>query len=116
MQISVYAALNPSSKVAAVSWRRSVRFAFAGDLALDLFSEFQGMLDFFEYFGRTAGAAHDHSSVAQDSSHGRLIDHDALDPGEEDFGRPAFREAGFYNDSFVGDGHLRDTALQQTDA
>src|ERR1700756_4928141 len=110
MQISVYAALNPSSKVAAVSWRRSVRFALASDLALDLFSEFQGMLDFFEYFRRTAGAAHDYRSVSQDSSHGRLVDDDAFDSGEEDFGGPAFRKAGFYDDSFVGDGHLRDAA------
>ena len=37
-----------------------IRFAVAGDLALDLFSEFQGMLDFFENFGSAAGAAHDY--------------------------------------------------------
>jgi len=41
---------------------------------------------------------------------------DALDSGEEDFSGPAFREAGFYNDSLVGDGHLRDTAFQQADS
>src|SRR5207245_2367429 len=81
-----------------------------------LFSELQGILDFLEHFGRAAGAAHNYCSVAQDSSHGRLIDRDALDSGEEDFRGAAFREAGLYDDSLVGDGHLRDTALQQTDA
>src|SRR5438552_16793386 len=74
------------------------------------------MLDFLEYFGSASGTAHDYRSVAQDSSHGRLVDHDALDSGEEDFGGPSFREARLYDDSLVGDGHLRDTALQQTDA
>src|SRR5216684_477996 len=74
------------------------------------------MLDFFKYFGGTTSAAHNHGSVAQDSSHCGLIDHDALDSGEEDFGGPAIREAGLYNDSLVGDGHLRDIALQQTNA
>jgi hypothetical protein len=83
---------------------------------LDLFPEFEGMLDFFEYFGRAAGAAYDDRSIAQDSSDGGLIDDDAFDSGEEDFGSAAFREARFHNDSLVGDGHLRNTALQQTDA
>src|SRR6266478_1366430 len=95
---------------------RLIFFAFAGDLALDLFSEFQGMLDFFKHFGSATSATHDYRSVAQDSSHGGLVDHDALDSGEEDFRGAAIHEAGFYDDSLVGDGHLRDTALQQTDA
>jgi hypothetical protein len=74
------------------------------------------MLDFFEDFGRAAGAAHDDRSVAQDSSYGGLIDDDAFDSGEKDFGGAAFREARFHNDSLVGDGHLRNTTLQQADA
>src|SRR5258708_25458094 len=94
---------------------RSGRFRLSRNLALDLFSEFQGTIDFLEYFGGASGAAHDHRSVAQDSSDGRLIDHDALDPGEEDFGGAAFREAGLYDDSLIGDGHFRDIAFQQTD-
>jgi len=80
-----------------------------------LFSEFQGTIDFSNTSG-ASGAAHDHRSVAQDSSDGWLIDHYALDPGEEDFRGAAFREAGLYNNSLVGDGHLGDIALQQTDA
>src|SRR5258708_32997078 len=95
---------------------RSGRFRLSRNLALDLFSEFQGTIDFLEYFWGASGAAHDHRSVAQDSSDGWLIDHDALDPGEEDFGGAAFRQAGLYNDSLIGDGHLGDIALQQTDA
>src|SRR6266851_4573634 len=85
-------------------------------LALDLLPEFQRMLDFFEHFGCASCASHGHRSVAQNSSHGRFIDHDALDSGEEDFRGPAIREAGLYNDPLVGDGHLRDVALQQTNA
>src|SRR5467141_2249825 len=95
---------------------RSGRFRLSRNLALDLFSEFQGTIDFLENFGRASGAAHDHRSVAQDSSDGWLIDHDALNPGEENFGRAAFCQAGLYNDSLVGDSHLGDIALQQTDA
>src|SRR6266436_7575322 len=74
------------------------------------------MLDFFEYFGGPASATDDHGSVAEDSSHGRLVDHDALNSGEKDFVGPAIHEAGLYNDALVGDGHLRDIAFQQTDA
>ena len=74
------------------------------------------MLNFFEYFGGAAGATDDHSAVAEDSSHGGLINHDAFDSGEEDFVGPAIHEAGLYNDASVGDGHLRDIALEQTDA
>src|SRR6266567_2702491 len=116
MQISVYAALSPSQKWPSFLGERLICFAFAGDLALDLFPEFQGMLDFFEYFGGPASATHYHRSVTQHSSQGGLIDHDALDSGEEDFGGPAIHEAGLYNDPLVGDGHLRDIALQQANA
>src|SRR5882762_7312535 len=90
---------------------RSGRFRLSRNLALDLFSEFQRTIDLLEYFGGASGAAHDHRSVAQNSSHGRFIDHDALDAGEKDFGGSAFREASLYNDSLVGDGHLGDIAL-----
>ena len=90
-------------------------FAFAGDLALDLFSELQGILDFLEHFGRATGAAHNYRSVSKDSSHGRLVDHDALDSGEEDFRGAAFHEAGLYDDPLVGDGHLRNATFQQAD-
>src|SRR5438093_5132755 len=109
--------LGPSSKLTALRWAAcSVCFAFTGNLALDLFSEFQRILDFLEHFGSATGPAHDYRSVAEDPSRGGLVDDDAFDSGEEDFGRTAFREAGLYDDSLVGDGHLRDIALQQADA
>ena len=66
--------------------------ALTGDLALDLFPELQGILDFLEHFGRAAGAAHDHRPIAQDSSHGGLVHHDTFDSGEEDFRGAAFRK------------------------
>jgi hypothetical protein len=114
VQISVYAALEVSSKIDGRSLGRSTCLAVAGDLALHLFPEFQRMLDFFEYFGSAAGAAHDYRSVAQDSSYGGLIDYDALNPREEDFGGSPLSQAGLDDDSLVGDGHLRDIALEQT--
>src|SRR5436309_2075992 len=86
-----------------------------GDLALDLFSELQGMIDFFEQLGRASRAAHDHRSVAQDSPHSRLIDHYALDSGEKNFDAAAIRDAGFCDYPLVGDSHLRGITFQQTD-
>src|SRR5713226_2692359 len=110
-----YSLISVISIVPGAKRNRSGSFRLPSNLTLDLLSEFQGVLDFFEYFGSASGAPHDHRSVAQDSSHGRLIDHDALDPREQDFIGAALREAGLYNDSLVGDGHFRDIALQQTD-
>src|SRR5258707_14669302 len=91
---------------------RSGRFRLSRNLALDLFSEFQGTIDFLEYFGGASGAAHDHRSVAQNSSDGWLIHHDALYSGEEDFGGTAFREPGLYDDPVISDGHLGDISRQ----
>ena len=58
---------------------RSGRFWFAGDLALDLFSEFQRPGNLRKNFGRPARASHNDGSVAQDPSERRFFDRDAFD-------------------------------------
>jgi hypothetical protein len=115
----VYAALDASTKRVAsaiIEVLLSSRFRFSRYLALDLLSEFQGMLDFFEYFGGATGASHDHGSIAEDSSDGGLVNHDAFDSAEKDFDAAPIRDASFCDDPLIGDGHLGGITLQQTDA
>src|SRR6267143_7028016 len=93
---------------------RSGRFWFAGDLALDLLSEFQGPGNLRKNFGRPARASHDDGSVAQDPSQRRLLDRDAFDSLQKKLDGAAIHDPRLYDDSFIGDGHLRSVAPHKT--
>jgi hypothetical protein len=75
----LYSLESASAKALGERGNPSGRFWFAGNLALDLLSEFQGPGNLRKNFGRPAGPSHDDGSVAQDSSHARLFDGDAFD-------------------------------------
>src|SRR5258708_27559224 len=71
---------------------RSGGFWFAGDLALDLFSEFQGPGNLRKNFGRPPGAPHDHCSVTQEPSERGFLDRDAFDSWQEQLDGAAIGE------------------------
>jgi hypothetical protein len=87
-----------------------------GNLTLDLFAEFQGPGNLLKNFGSSAGAPHDDGSVAQQSSKRGFLDGDAFDSGQEQLDGAAIREAGLYDNSLIGDGHLRGIAPNKTDS
>ena len=62
------------------SGTHSSLFLTAGDLALDLLTEFEGVRDFLEHFGSSAGTSNDDRSVAEQPAHGRLFYGDAFNP------------------------------------
>src|SRR5882724_5121078 len=95
---------------------RSRRFWFAGDLALDLLSEFQGPGNLRKNFGRPAGAPHNNGSVAQDPSQRRFFDCDAFDSWQKKLDGAAIDDPRLYDDSFIGDGHLRGAAPHETNS
>src|SRR5712664_4224056 len=95
---------------------RSGGFWFAGDLALDLFSEFQGASNLRKNFGRPARAPHNDGSVAQDSSERRLLDRDAFDSWQKKLDSAAIDDPRLYDDSLIGDGHLRGAAPHETNS
>lgn len=89
-------------------------FWLAGDLTLDLFTEFQGPGNLRKNLRRAASASHDDGTVAQEPTQSRLLDGDAFDPWQEQFDGAAIHDAGLYDDPLVGDGHLGGIALEQT--
>jgi hypothetical protein len=104
------------AKVLGERGNHSGGFWFAGDLALDLLSEFQGPGNLRKNFGRPAGAPHDDSSVAQDPSERRFFDRDAFDSWQKKLDGSAIDDPRLYDDSFVGDGHLRGAAPHETNS
>src|SRR5229473_5836217 len=91
-------------------------FWFAGDLALDLLSEFQGLGNLRKNFGRPACAPHDDGSVAQDPSERRFFDRDAFDSWQKKLDGAAIDDPRLYDDSFIGDSHLRGAAPHETNS
>jgi hypothetical protein len=104
------------AKVLCESGNHSGGFWFARDLALDLFSEFQRPCNLPKNFGCPARASHNDSSVAQDPSHARLFHRDAFDPLQKKLDGAAIDDPRLYDDSLVGDGHLRGAALHETNS
>jgi len=104
------------AKVLCESGNHSGGFWFARDLALDLFSEFQRPCNLPKNFGCPARASHNDSSVAQDPSHARLFHRDAFDPLQKKLDGAAIDDPRLYDDSFVGDGHLRGAAPHETNS
>lgn len=96
-------------------WRsRSRGFWLSSNLALDLLAEFEGPRDLRKDLGRPSGAPDDYGSVAKDPSQSRLLDRDAFDSLQEQLDGAAIGEARLHDDSFIGDGHLRGIALDET--
>jgi hypothetical protein len=95
---------------------RSGGFWFPGDLALDLLSEFQRSGNLRKNFGRPACAPDDDCSVAQEPPQCRFLDRDALDPWQKKLDGAAIGEARLYDDSFIGDSHLRGVAPHKTNS
>src|SRR5260370_28253747 len=104
------------SSVRSARRNRSGGFWLASDLALDLFSEFQGPGNLRKNFGRPPGAPHDHCSVTQEPSERGFLDRDAFDPCQEQLDGAATGYPRFYDDSFVGNGHLPGAEPHTADA
>ena len=88
----------------------------AGDLALDLRSEFQRVSNLLERFRSAAGAPNDNRSVAEHSAHRGLFHDNAFNSRQEKFEGAAAGEAGFYDHSLVGEDHHSGVALDEANS
>jgi hypothetical protein len=117
LQTPVYSAAINKSKL--VEFRGRVLSSLclaAGNLALDLFSEFERVRDFLKDFGSAAGAANYDRSEAEDSPQRRLFDSDAFNSRQEKFDGAAAREAGLDDYSLVGKHHYGGAALDEANS
>ena len=90
-------------------------FWFSSDLTLDVFPEYQWAGNLGKDFRCSASTAYDDRSIAQDPTHRWFFDDDAFDSLEKEFDGTAIGEAGLYDDSFVGNGHLGGVSAHHTD-
>jgi hypothetical protein len=95
---------------------RSGGFWFASDLALDLLSEFQGTGNLRKNLWRPTRSPDDYRSVAKEPSQRGLLDGDAFDSRQKKFDSAAICEPRLYDDSFIGNGHLRRAAAHKTNS
>jgi hypothetical protein len=117
VQSSVYSASPSNSKLAGFNETViSGLFLAAGDLALDLRSEFQRVSNLLERFRSATGAPNDNRSVAEQSPHRGLFHDNTFNSRQEKFEGAAAGEAGFYDHSLVSEDHHRGVALDEADS
>jgi hypothetical protein len=88
----------------------------AGDLALDLRSEFQRVSNLLERFRSATGAPNDNRSVAEHSAHRGLFHDNTFNSRQEKLEGAAVGEAGFYDHSLVGEDHHGGVALDEANS
>ncbi len=82
---------------------------------MDLFPEFQGVGDFLEDFGGSAGAADNDRAIAEHSAQRRLFYRDTFNSRQEQLDSAPACQAGLYDHSLISQRHFGGVALDEAD-